>query len=175
MFLKSLINIWGIQIVHLKSSRSSKRTLWPWKLAGFKSMAHVAAIRDLENNRKNKKQQREMIEGVWLHRDCVYKLYIFWSTPKTVCIIFTSLVLKSLSIYMQLVRDPQLIDSTEGHFTHEPRAVTMSLWEPKRKCPKPVPTRLQNHVVWSRTHVHYMPPGVSCDDWKEEEPSLSSP
>ena len=34
-------------------------------------------------------------------------------------------------------------------FTHESRAVTMKLWEPKRKCPKAVPTHLQNHVVWS--------------------------
>ena len=40
---------------------------------------------------------------------------------------------------------------TRGHFTHEPRAVTVKLWEPKRKCSKAVPTRLPNHVVWSRT------------------------
>ena len=39
----------------------------------------------------------------------------------------------------------------KGHFTHEPRAMTMKLWEPKRKCPKAVPRHLQNHVVWSRT------------------------
>ena len=26
----------------------------------------------------------------------------------------------------------------------------MNLWEPKRKCPKAVPTHLQTHVVWSR-------------------------
>ena len=39
---------------------------------------------------------------------------------------------------------------SKGHFTHEPRAVTMRLWEPKRKCPKAVPTHLQNHVVWSQ-------------------------
>ena len=38
---------------------------------------------------------------------------------------------------------------TYGHCTHEPRAVTMRLWEPKRKCPKAVPTYLQHHVVWS--------------------------
>ena len=31
---------------------------------------------------------------------------------------------------------------------HEPRAVTMKLWEPKRKCPKAVPTHLQNRAVW---------------------------
>ena len=45
-----------------------------------------------------------------------------------------------------------------AHFTHEPRAVTMKFWEPKRKCPKAVLTHLQNHhvvrswtssVVWS--------------------------
>ena len=39
----------------------------------------------------------------------------------------------------------------KGHFTHEPRAVTMKLWDPKRECPKAVPTHLQNYVVWSRT------------------------
>jgi hypothetical protein len=37
----------------------------------------------------------------------------------------------------------------KGHFTHEPRAMTMKLWEPKRNCAKVVPTHLQNHVVWS--------------------------
>jgi hypothetical protein len=31
------------------------------------------------------------------------------------------------------------------------RAVTMKLWEPKRKCPKAVPRPLQNRVVWSWT------------------------
>ena len=40
---------------------------------------------------------------------------------------------------------------SEGHFTHEPRAVTMRLWESKRKCPKAVPTHPQNHVVQLRT------------------------
>ena len=40
----------------------------------------------------------------------------------------------------------------EGHFTHVPRAVTMKLQEPKRKCPKVVLTHLQSHVVvWSQT------------------------
>ena len=40
----------------------------------------------------------------------------------------------------------------KGHFTHEPRAVTMRFREPKRKCPKAVPTHLQtHHVAWSRT------------------------
>ena len=39
----------------------------------------------------------------------------------------------------------------QGHFTHkEPRAVTVRLWEPNRKCPKAVLTHLQHHVVWSR-------------------------
>jgi hypothetical protein len=38
-----------------------------------------------------------------------------------------------------------------GHFTREPRAVTMKLWEPNRKCSKAVPTHLQNHVAWSQT------------------------
>ena len=40
--------------------------------------------------------------------------------------------------------------ATKGHFSNEPRAVTMKLWEPKRKCPKAIPTHLQNHVVRSR-------------------------
>jgi hypothetical protein len=39
----------------------------------------------------------------------------------------------------------------KGHFTHEPRAMTMKLWEPKRMCPKAVPKHLQNHVVSSQT------------------------
>ena len=38
-----------------------------------------------------------------------------------------------------------------GHFTHEPSAVTLKLWEPKRKCPKAVPRHLQIHAMWSRT------------------------
>ena len=39
---------------------------------------------------------------------------------------------------------------SKGHFTHEPRAVTKKLWEPKRKCPKAIPRHLQNHGLWSR-------------------------
>ena len=39
---------------------------------------------------------------------------------------------------------------SKGHYTHEPRAVTMELWEPKRVCLKAVPRHLQKHVVWSR-------------------------
>jgi hypothetical protein len=38
----------------------------------------------------------------------------------------------------------------KGHFTHEPRAMTMKLWELKIKCPKAVPRHLQIHAVWSR-------------------------
>ena len=53
----------------------------------------------------------------------------------------------------QLVIMPKnLCDHWRGHFTHEPRAVTMRLlWEPNKKCPKAVPTHLQKRVVWSRT------------------------
>ena len=40
--------------------------------------------------------------------------------------------------------------SSQGHFTHEPRAVTMKLWKPIRKWSKAVPRHLQNLVVWSR-------------------------
>ena len=39
---------------------------------------------------------------------------------------------------------------TQGHFTHEPIAVTMELWEPEKKSPKAVPRPLQNHVVRSQ-------------------------
>ena len=42
-------------------------------------------------------------------------------------------------------------DTTLRTFTHEPRTMTMKLWEPKRKRPKSVPRHLQNHVVWSWT------------------------
>ena len=43
----------------------------------------------------------------------------------------------------------------KGHFTVHTRAkscesVTMILWEPKRKCPKVVPTHLPKHLVWSQ-------------------------
>ena len=38
-----------------------------------------------------------------------------------------------------------------GHFAHEPRFVTMKMWEPKRNCPKAVPWHFLNHVVWSWT------------------------
>ena len=34
--------------------------------------------------------------------------------------------------------------------SHEPRAMTVKLWGPQRKCPKAIPTHLQNHAVWSR-------------------------
>jgi hypothetical protein len=34
---------------------------------------------------------------------------------------------------------------------HEPRVVTMRLWEPKRKHSKAIPTHFQNHILWSRT------------------------
>ena len=44
----------------------------------------------------------------------------------------------------------QLPDYLGPLHTREPRAVTMKLWEPKRKCPKAVPTHFQTHVVWSR-------------------------
>jgi hypothetical protein len=37
----------------------------------------------------------------------------------------------------------------KGHFTHEPRAVTMKSWEPKRKWPKAIRRHLQNNIVWS--------------------------
>ena len=39
----------------------------------------------------------------------------------------------------------------KGHFTHEPRALTMRVWEPKRKCPKAALRHLQSHVMWSQT------------------------
>ena len=38
-----------------------------------------------------------------------------------------------------------------GRFTHEPRAVTMELLEPKIECPKAVQRHFRSHVMWSRT------------------------
>ena len=42
-----------------------------------------------------------------------------------------------------------LILRVTSHTSQEPRKRT--LWEPKRKCSKVLPTHLQNHAVWSRT------------------------
>jgi hypothetical protein len=65
------------------------------------------------------------------------------------------------NLYLKLVKENRKITTTwnlleleitNHHFTHEPRAVTMKLCQPKRKCLEAVPTHLQNHVVWSRTH-----------------------
>ena len=60
----------------------------------------------------------------------------------------------------------------KGHFTHELRAVTMKLWEPKRKCSKVVPTHLQNHVVWCESRMWPSTPpnaismnSYSCGSW----------
>jgi hypothetical protein len=39
----------------------------------------------------------------------------------------------------------------QGHFTYEPRAVTMKLWGPTRKCPKAVLTHFQNPC---RLYIH---------------------
>jgi hypothetical protein len=50
--------------------------------------------------------------------------------------------------------------STKGHFTHEPRGVTIKLWEPKSKCPKAVRRHLQKHVVWSQILKCSMKPYV---------------
>jgi hypothetical protein len=38
-----------------------------------------------------------------------------------------------------------------GHFTHEPRAMTVKSWEPERECSKAIPRHLQSHVVWPWT------------------------
>ena len=54
----------------------------------------------------------------------------------------------------------------KGHFTHEPRVMTMKLWEPERKCPKTVPRHLQNHVVWSQTLKCSVKPYVTTPSTK---------
>ena len=38
-------------------------------------------------------------------------------------------------------QNPHMSSSTnaKGHFTHEPRAMLMKLWEPKKKCPRAIP------------------------------------
>ena len=43
---------------------------------------------------------------------------------------------------MKQTKPPSLYHA-KGHFTHKPRVVTMKILEPKRKCPKAVPTHLQ--------------------------------
>ena len=53
--------------------------------------------------------------------------------------------------WLAICMNALIMSSIKGHFTHEPRAVTMKLWEPKRKCSNAVPRHFQNHVVWSRT------------------------
>ena len=55
----------------------------------------------------------------------------------------------------------------KGHFTHEPRAVTMKLCESERKCAKAVSIHLQNRVLWSRTlkcsvKSHVTGPSTKC-------------
>ena len=58
---------------------------------------------------------------------------------------------------------------TKGHYTHEPRAVTMKLREPKKKSPEAIPRHLQkNHVVWSRilkcsAASHVTRPSTKCN------------
>ena len=67
---------------------------------------------------------------------------------------------------LELLRVPLL-----GHFTHEPRALTVKLWEPKRKCPKAVPRHLQTHVVghgpsrvvWSHMRPNPQPNAISMN------------
>jgi hypothetical protein len=58
---------------------------------------------------------------------------------------------------------PILIRAT----SHEPRAVTMKLWEPKSKWPKAIPRHFQNHVVWSRilkcsVKSYVIRPSIEC-------------
>ena len=56
----------------------------------------------------------------------------------------------------------------KAHFTHEPRAVTTRLWEPKRKCLKAaIATHLHDHVVWSQilkcsVKSHVTGPSTTC-------------
>jgi hypothetical protein len=59
--------------------------------------------------------------------------------------------LQSLSLSLINLLNFSSTLKSKGHFTHGPRAVTMKVWEPKRKFLKAVPRHLQNHVVWSRT------------------------
>ena len=51
------------------------------------------------------------------------------------------------TLYIEHTPEPDNIRTT----SHEPRAVTTKLREPKRKCPKAVPKHLHIHAVWSRT------------------------
>ena len=62
---------------------------------------------------------------------------------------WTVLVLKVIYYqYQNCILDCITNYCTNGNFTHEPRTVTMKLWEPPKKCPKADLRHLQNHVVW---------------------------
>jgi hypothetical protein len=66
-----------------------------------------------------------------------------------------------------IINQDSSISKSKGHFTHEARAMTMKLWEPKRKRPEVVPRHLQNHVVWSRilkcsVKSHVTGPSTKC-------------
>ena len=61
-------------------------------------------------------------------------------------------VLNFNQLFLKLGRfSPEQCYMLKGDFTHESQAVTMRLWEPKRTCPKTVPTHIPNHETWSRT------------------------
>ena len=76
------------------------------------------------------------------------KLNLWW-THGTMCQCIDAFVSANLRVGTNATLASRFTLS-EGHFTHEPRAVTMQLWESTRKWPEAVPTHLRNHVVWSR-------------------------
>ena len=62
-----------------------------------------------------------------------------------------------------------MVSTVDGHFIHEPRAVTMKLWEPKRKVSKGRPTTPPNSykLVWSQTFKcsvksYVIGPSIKC-------------
>ena len=81
--------------------------------------------------------------------------FIQWPQGKFYICLFGSNMVEALngvaSRFLYSVVACVMTISIKGHFAHEPRAMTMKLWEPKRKWPKAVPIHLPTHVVWSRT------------------------
>ena len=94
---------------------------------------------------------------VALNRQLQTSIQLIWSPFTSPILELTMKVAVMQWSLEQAIEGLQLADATvEGrglratsHTSQEP--VTMKLWEPKRNCPKAVPTHLQNRVMWSRT------------------------
>ena len=90
---------------------------------------------------------------LWVLHNCMWLTNNTAIMPKSLQQIIKLLKITTLIVPISACYYSELHSAllSYGHFTHDPRAVTMKLWEPKRKCPKAVLSHLQNHVVWSQT------------------------